>query len=78
MALEKENEQLQLEIAQLKAPQRIQAVATRELGMVTPQNLYCVSPQTAPNYASVETQDNLWDRVKANLKGATAQAGTNR
>lgn len=78
MALEKENEQLQLEIAQLKAPQRIQAVATRELGMVTPQNLYCVNPQTAPSAASVEAQDNLWDRVKANLKGATAQAGTNR
>lgn len=38
--LEKENEILRLEIAKLKSPQRIQQIATTQLGMVVPQNAY--------------------------------------
>jgi len=38
--LEKDNELLRLEIAKLKSPQRIQQIATTQLGMVTPQNTY--------------------------------------
>ncbi len=38
--LEKENDLLRLEIAKLKSPQRIQQIATSQLGMVTPQTAY--------------------------------------
>ncbi|MDT8901693.1 cell division protein FtsL [Anaeroselena agilis] len=38
--MERENELLRLEIAKLKSPQRIQQIATKQLGMVTPQNTY--------------------------------------
>ncbi len=38
--LEKDNDLLRLEIAKLKAPQRIQQIATSQLGMVTPQTAY--------------------------------------
>jgi cell division protein FtsL len=38
--LEKENELLRLDIAKLKSPQRIQQIATRDLGMVLPHNTY--------------------------------------
>jgi len=40
LAMQRENELLQLEIAKLKSPQRIKSIATSELGMVIPQNLY--------------------------------------
>jgi len=43
MQIEKENEMLRLEIARLKSPQRIQDIATRQLGMVVPQNVYLAS-----------------------------------
>jgi cell division protein FtsL len=38
--MEKENELLHLDIAKMKSPQRIQQIATRDLGMVMPQNVY--------------------------------------
>jgi cell division protein FtsL len=38
--LEKENELLKLDIAKLRSPQRIQNIATVELGMGIPQNVY--------------------------------------
>lgn len=41
--LEKQNAELKLEIAALKSPQRIKQIATNQLGMITPQNMYCVS-----------------------------------
>lgn len=41
--MEKENEALKLEIARLKSPQRIQHIATNQLGMVVPQNVYCAA-----------------------------------
>jgi cell division protein FtsL len=48
--LEKENALLQLDIAKLKSPQRIQSIATVELGMVMPQNIYFVeSVPKSPN-----------------------------
>lgn len=40
MQLERENEALRLEIARLKAPQRITDIAVHRLGMVQPQNVY--------------------------------------
>jgi len=40
LSLQRENQQLRLDIAKLKSPQRIQYIATAELGMVVPQNVY--------------------------------------
>lgn len=38
--LERENRQLELDVARLKAPQRIKDIATRELGMIVPKDVY--------------------------------------
>ena len=38
--LERENKDIELKIAQLKAPQRIKDLATNELGMVVPKEVY--------------------------------------
>ena len=38
--LEQENERLRVENAKLRSPQRIKAIATQELGMDVPQNVY--------------------------------------
>lgn len=40
LSLQRENELLRLDIAKLKSPQRIQYIATAELGMVVPTNVY--------------------------------------
>lgn len=53
--LEKENEALKLDIAKLKSPQRIQQIATSELGMVQPQNAYYASA-AAPAAAAAKRQ----------------------
>jgi len=49
--MEKENEILRLEIAKLKSPQRIQQIATSQLGMVVPKSaLYATArPAGQPN-----------------------------
>jgi len=50
--LEKENELLKLDIAKLRSPQRIQNIATAELGMVIPKSVYYsenVPRSTEPN-----------------------------
>ena len=38
--LERENKNLELKIAEMKAPQRIKELATNELGMVVPKEFY--------------------------------------
>ena len=38
--LEQENERLKIEIAQLKSPARIEAIAVEQLNMQMPQNMY--------------------------------------
>ena len=38
--LEQENERLKIEIAQLKSPARIEAIAVEQLHMQVPQNIY--------------------------------------
>lgn len=43
LKLEKENERLKLEIAQMKAPQRIKQIAIAELGMLVPEDVYFAS-----------------------------------
>jgi cell division protein FtsL len=41
--LEKENERLKIDIAHMKSPQRIKAIATQKLGMVVPETVYFAS-----------------------------------
>lgn len=41
--LEQQNEQLRIEIARLKSPQRFQSIATKDLGMVVPKQVYFAS-----------------------------------
>ena len=38
--LEKENEHLKIEIAQMKSPERVRRIATEKLGMGTPKTVY--------------------------------------
>jgi len=38
--LERENERLRVDIARLKSPQRIQTIATDQLNMVVPSQVY--------------------------------------
>lgn len=40
LKLEKENERLKLEIAQMKAPQKIKQIAMSQLGMIVPEDVY--------------------------------------
>lgn len=52
--LESQNDLLRLEIAKLKSPQRIQQIATGQLGMVTPQTAYYSTAAPAPRDAGGE------------------------
>lgn len=45
LRLEKENERLKLEIAQMKSPQRIKEAAIANLGMVMPEEVYFATKQ---------------------------------
>jgi cell division protein FtsL len=63
--LEKENELLHLEIAKMKSPQRIQQIATRDLGMVMPQTVYHAT-------AIPQSSGSL---VAQSAKGTTSVAG---
>lgn len=38
--LEKENEHLKIEIAQMKSPERVRRIAIEDLGMITPKTVY--------------------------------------
>lgn len=59
--MEKQNEQLRVEIAQLKSPQRIQGIAISQLGMVVPQNiLYAdASKKTAVPQAAITPEGGI-------------------
>lgn len=46
--LEKENELLRLEMAQLKSPQRVQNIAVGQLGMINPPTLYIAANDVVP------------------------------
>lgn len=74
--LDKENEVLRLEVAKLKSPQRIQAIATTQLGMVVPANVYCaVNAQPKESQtAAAEKEGGLVNGVVNMLKAAKAEA----
>jgi len=73
LSLQRENELLRLDIAKLKSPQRIQYIATAELGMVMPQNVYraeSISQNVQPN---AEKEKNLVSQVVNDLKASKIQ-----
>ncbi|HWR40061.1 MAG TPA: cell division protein FtsL [Patescibacteria group bacterium] len=62
--VEKENELLRLEVARLKSPQRIETIAVRQLGMVTPQKAYyAAAATTAPATAANAVNSSVITRV---------------
>lgn len=79
MKVEKENELLRLDIAKLKSPQRIQAIAANELGMVIPPDVYCAAnnEKQAPGVAATEKQ-SLWSSLTNVLKTGKAEDGKGR
>jgi cell division protein FtsL len=56
--LDKENELLRLDIARLKSPERIQQIATRDLGMVVPQNTYYATAKPEPGQPGGQVASN--------------------
>ncbi|VBB06226.1 cell division protein ftsl [Lucifera butyrica] len=76
--LEKQNELLRLDIAKLKSPQRIQAIATKELGMVVPTNVYCAAAKPQKNSAAginvAEKEQSVTSQVANMVKTARAEA----
>lgn len=80
--IEKENEILRLDIAKLKSPQRIEEFATKNLGMVVPQNAYyatTVMPDSSHSQpAAVDSNNGIADKVLSAIKGHTAEANQGR
>jgi cell division protein FtsL len=75
--LEKENELLRLDIARLKAPQRIQQIAVSQLGMVMPQNTYYASTN-AKQSAGQTGDDKASSQVAGVFKFNKAEASKGR
>ncbi|GMA99705.1 cell division protein FtsL [Pelosinus sp. IPA-1] len=63
--LEKENELLQLDIAKLRSPQRIQTIATSELGMVMPQSIYRATASESSSKLNAEKEKGMLSMVKS-------------
>ena len=82
--IDKENESLRLDIAKLKSPQRIQQIATSELGMVIPQNVYCATNtdvsknQEQKTGKSVNEERNMAGQVTNFLNTGKAEASKGR
>lgn len=77
--LEKENELLRLDIAKLKSPQRIQQIATSQLGMVMPQTmLYASSNGQSSSEVTSGQGKTITDKVIGIFKAGTAEASKGR
>jgi cell division protein FtsL len=69
--LEKENELLRLDIAKMKSPERIEQIATQNMGMVVPKNTYyvagtkSVTSQSSPQSAQTEQTVSLVNKAEA-------------
>lgn len=64
LSIQRENELLRLEIAKLKSPQRIQSIATAELGMVVPQKVYCAENIPKNVQPNTEKEKKLFSQVR--------------
>lgn len=67
LSLQRENELLQLEIAKLRSPQRIQKIATVELGMVAPQHVYYADSVPESEHSNTGKEKNLVSKVVKKL-----------
>jgi len=77
--LEKENDSLRLDIAKLKSPQRIQSIATTELGMVVPQNIYCAANNVKViQDNTTKEEQSLLGQMLIGLKASKAEASKGR
>lgn len=74
--MEKENDLLRLEVAKLKSPQRIQQIATKDLGMVLPQSTYYAAAASKTTGASPSGE--AANRVASLLKMKKAEANSGR
>jgi cell division protein FtsL len=63
LSLQRENELLRLDIAKLKSPQRIQYIATAELGMVMPQSVYRVESTPKSMQPNTEKEKKMVSQV---------------
>lgn len=71
--VERENEALRLDIAKLKAPQRIQKIAINELGMIVPKNMYSIASAKVNTTVSPQADKTLAGQVADYLKGNKAE-----
>lgn len=77
--LEKENELLKLEIAKLKSPQRIEYIATTQLGMVLPQAVMRATPVNGKNETAGNAQEQVAVGSVLNMfKAGKAEASKGR
>ncbi len=73
--MEKQNELLRLEMAQLKSPQRIQNIAIGQLGMIKPQAVYVVAKDSpAKNPVKDGTTEPVTARKSILFGNAKAEA----
>ena len=70
LSLQKENELLRLDIAKLRSPQRIQQIATVELGMVVPEHVYYAESLPEKN-SSITGEDKGLVSKGANQSGVS-------
>lgn len=70
LSLQRENEVLRLDIAKLKSPQRIQSIATNELGMVMPQGVYHAANIPPSTQSYTESEKSLMSQVVNTLKSS--------
>ncbi len=75
--LEKQNELLHLDLVRLKAPQRIQAIAMGELGLVKPPAVYMAMKTSSGNTSGQEDRQELIAGQRFSLFGdSRAEAHT--
>jgi hypothetical protein len=76
-ALAAENARLLVRVSALRSPERIERIATRDLGMVTPRPQQVASlPVAAPMPTAAEIPvPTVWDRVAAWFVRSEAAAG---
>lgn len=69
LKLQNENEQLRLDIAKLRSSQRIQYIATAELGMVVPKDVYFIENVPQKVQTNTGKEKNIVSQVVNNLQG---------
>jgi cell division protein FtsL len=75
--VERENEALRLDIARLKAPQRIQKIAINEMGMIVPKNMYSITSTNKPTSTVSQPEKTVAGKVADYLKGSKAEKPAN-